>query len=232
MKLTRTLMALWLFGIAFGYVEAAVVVYLRTLLDPMRERAFAAVEHDEVFPLLLPTQPLADYPRYALVAATELGRELATLAMLAAIGLALGDHPHRWLAGFLIAFGIWDIFYYVFLRVLLGWPASLWTWDILFLWPVPWVGPVVAPLIVSASMIAAGTALLRREAQGRPICFHWLHWAAICGGGLIIVVAFCWDWRHILDGGTPRGFHWPLFVGGETLGVAGFLSAARRSRVQ
>ena len=76
--------------------------------------------------------------------------------MLAAAGLAIAGNFRQWLAGFMISFGVWDIFYYVFLRLLIGWPESLMTWDLLFLLPVPWVGPVIAPVLVSLSMIVAG----------------------------------------------------------------------------
>ena len=75
----------------------------------------------------------------------DLVREFGTMVMLAAMGLAIGRNLREWFAGFMIAFGVWDIFYYVFLKVILDWPASLWTWDLLFLLPVPWIGPVIAP---------------------------------------------------------------------------------------
>ena len=39
-ELRRTLAALGLFGVAFGYVEAAVVVYLRELYEPVQDRLF------------------------------------------------------------------------------------------------------------------------------------------------------------------------------------------------
>ena len=206
MKLARTLAALVLFGISFGYVEAAVVVYLRTIFEPAREQTLAQVRHDEVFPLLMSSQTLYDSPRYAIVVRTELGRELATLFMLAAVGLMLGGGFARWLAGFMIAFAFWDIFYYVFLRLLIDWPASLWTWDILFLLPLPWVGPVITPLIVSLMMIGGGTIILWRESRGWPIPFRWPHWTGIVGGGLTIILAFCWDYKHIQAGGMPTSF--------------------------
>ncbi len=226
MKLTRILIALFLFGVSFGYVEAAVVVYMRAVFGPVREQVLSGIEYTELFPLIVSTQTLPDGPKYALYAKTELGRELATLIMLATVGLALGGSFRRWLAGFMISFGVWDIFYYVFLKLILDWPESLWTWDLLFLLPLPWVGPVITPVIVSLAMITAGVILLWREARGRPIEFYWYHWAAIYGGGATIIVAFCWDYRHILAGGQPEYFNWPLFLLGQGVGAAGFLSAA------
>jgi len=225
MRLLRVLSGLVLFGIAFGYVEAAVVVYLRAVCEPLRVKVLGGTPPDAVFPLLTLDQLRAAGPQYTRMLAVELGRELATLAMLAAAGLAVGGGFVAWLAGFLIAFGVWDIFYYIFLKLLVDWPASLWAWDILFLVPVPWVGPVIAPVIVSASMIAAGVAVFYRESVGRPIRFRWFHWAAICGGGVLTVVAFCWDWQNAAAGAWPNPFHWPLFAAGELLGVGGFSAA-------
>jgi hypothetical protein len=225
MRLVRVVGGLVLFGIAFGYVEAAVVVYLRAVCEPIRVSVLGGNPPDAVFPLLTLEQLAKAGPAYTHLLAVELGRELATLVMLAAAGLAAGGGFVAWLAGFLIAFGVWDIFYYVFLKLLVGWPASLWAWDILFLVPVPWVGPVIAPVIVSLSMIAAGVVVLCRESLGRPFRFRWFHWAAICGGGVLIVAAFCWDWRNAAAGAWPNLFHWPLFAAGEVLGIGAFLAA-------
>jgi len=223
MQLTRTYLALLLFGIAFGYVEAAVVVYLRTIYTPIRDETFRAQPHNDLFPLLTDEHLQAAGPQYAQTLVIEVGREVATLVMLAGAGLAIATNFRQWLAGFMIAFGVWDIFYYVFLRLLLGWPESLLTWDILFLVPVPWVGPVIAPVMVSLSMILAGGTILWRDARGRPIRFHLADWLLIFTGGLTIIVAFCWDWRHTAASGWPHPFNWPLFVAGEAIGLAGFL---------
>jgi hypothetical protein len=228
MRLLRILGALALFGMAFGYVEAAVVVYLRGLCEPLRAQPVAGQLHDELFPLLTLDQLRAAGPGAMQLLRVEVGRELATLVMLAAAGLAVGRSFAGWLAGFLVAFGVWDIFYYVFLKLLVDWPASLGTWDILFLIPVPWVGPVIAPVIVSASMIAAGVAVLYREGVGRPIPLGWFHWVAVSLGGLMIVAAFCWDWRAAVAGDWPNPFHWPLFAAGELLGVGALLAALWR----
>jgi hypothetical protein len=166
--------------------------------------------------------------QYVRVFQTEMGRELATLVMLAAVGLAAGRTFREWLAGFMIAFGVWDIFYYVFLKVLIDWPASFWSWDVLFLLPVPWIGPVIAPVLVSLSMIVAGAVILWRELLGRPVRSGRLAWALIVFGGLAVVAAFCWDFRNTTAGGWPHSFNWPLFSFGEAMGIAGFLHAVSR----
>lgn len=232
MKLTRVLVALALFGVGFGYVEAAVVVYLRTIGRPIRREALGLQPADEVFPLVT-WERLRQTSRgqeYARSLRTEVGRELATLVVLAGVALAVARNRRQWLAAFMIAFGIWDVFYYAFLRLLIGWPESLWTWDVLFLLPVVWTGPVLSPLVVAASMIAAGLAILWRESQGRPIRFGWPDVLAIGAGAMILVVTFCWDFRNTSTGGWPNPFNWPLFVLGEALGVIGFAHAALASR--
>jgi hypothetical protein len=225
---TRRLIALVLFGVAFGYVEAAVVVYLRTIDAPLRRDLFREVDHDAVFPLLSLEQLHQSGPEYMVILRTELGRELATLVMLGALGMMIGGTFRQWLAGFVVAFGVWDIFYYVFLQALIGWPGSLWTWDILFLLPVPWVGPVIAPVIVSATMITAGGMTLWRESRGRPVLGNPWDYALITAGGLVMIVAFCWDFRHTSAGGWPHPFNWPLLGIGEATAVAGFVRALGR----
>ena len=217
----RTVAALFLFGISFGYLEAAVVTYLRDLYDPIRRQIDPARPAGELFPLITTDQLRDSGAGNTRRLLTELGREASTLVMLAAIGLAVSRRPHQWVAASLVAFGAWDISFYGFLRILIDWPPSLFTWDILFLLPVPWVGPVIAPILVSLSMIGCGLIALHQ-----PISLRARHWLAILAGGLVIVVAFCWDFRNTSAGGLPNPFNWPLFAAGEVLGLSGFGAAA------
>ena len=129
----------------------------------------------------------------------------------------------------MISFGVWDIFYYVFLRLLIGWPESLATWDLLFLVPVPWIGPVIAPVLVSLSMILAGGIMLWFEAADRPFHFRGLDWVLIFAGGLTVIISFCWDWREMAAGGWPPPFHWLIFTLGEAIGATGFLRRPLRN---
>jgi hypothetical protein len=96
--------------------------------------------------------------------------------------------------------------------------------------PMPWVGPVIAPVLVSLSMIVAGVVLLWRESLGRPVCCGRLHWALFILGGLVVIAAFCWDCRHTAAGGWPNPFNWPLFTLGEAMAAAGFVHALGRRR--
>lgn len=131
-----------LFGVAFGLVEAAVVVYLRTavgLLDP-------ATLGGKVIPSE-PVQILALLPPPLLL--LESFREAATITVLVCVAM-LAAHRHKErLAILLWIFGTWDIFYYVFLWFALRWPSSLTSADVLFLIPVPWLSQIWFPLLVS-----------------------------------------------------------------------------------
>ena len=224
-SLARILTALVLFAVSFGYVEAAVVVYLRALYEPVQGSVYSNLAQGELFPLLRRDQLEAQGPEHTRRLATELGREAATLVVLAAVGVAVAGSFRQWFAAFLFTFGLWDIFYYVFLKVLLDWPESLLTWDLLFLLPVPWAGPVLAPVLVALSMVATGVVALWRESVNQPIQAKWFHWITAVASGVIIVMAFCWDFRNISAGGEPNPFAWPILALGEALGVAAFLHA-------
>lgn len=224
-KLTRVLVALTLFAVAFGYVEAAVVAYLRTTYEPLHSRLYPDRAAGDLFPLITLEQLASQGAEHVRRLKTELAREAATLVMLAAAALAVATNVRTWFAAFMLVFGVWDIVFYACLKVLLDWPSSLLAWDILFLLPVPWVGPVLAPVLVSLSMIAAGAVLLVREAGGRPVRIRPAHWLAIHAGGLVIVVAFCWDFANTMAGGYPSVFNWPLFIAGLSIGLTAFMHA-------
>lgn len=224
------MIALLVFGTAFGYLEAAVVTYLRALHEPVVLRFYPGRAPGDLFPLVTLDQVRAAAPVQMKTLAVEIGRELATIGMLAAVALAVARNAGQWAAAFVIAFGTWDITFYVFLKVLLDWPASLLTWDILFLVPVPWVGPVLAPVLVSAVMIATGIWHLRREASGNPVRTGWLNWAGLLAGAVVIVVSFAMDYRNIMAGGTPHPFNWGVFGLGMALGIGSYLNAAANGR--
>lgn len=146
----RLLKLSWLSAYALGmaYVEAAVVVYLR-LLGP-------AQASDTSHAALAGALP-------AHVLRVEVGREAATLVMLAAVAfLAARKGWWRRLGYLLWVFAVWDILYYVWLRVLIGWPPGFMTMDVLFLIPFVWVAPVAFPIAVSGVMMALALVILRR----------------------------------------------------------------------
>jgi hypothetical protein len=225
----KVVAGLVLFSAAFGYVEAAVVAYLRTIYAPLRAHFFAADRASDLFPLLSLAQLNSLGPEHLTRVKIELGRELATLLMLGGVGLTAARGLRDGVAAFLVCFGIWDITFYLFLRLLLHWPASLLTWDILFLLPVPWVGPVIAPVLVAASMIICGLIVMWREHDDRPVQLTARSWAGILLGGVLIVAAFMWDFPNTANGGNPNPFHWPLFFLGEAIGLLAFGASLRTS---
>lgn len=216
----RMAAGLLLFGISFGYVEAAVVVYLRTIYEPVRLQVNPAQTAGDLFPLITIERLRAIAPERVRLLGVEVAREAATLFMLAGVALAAAGSWRSWLPAFAVAFGTWDLFFYVFLKVLIGWPASLLTWDVLFLIPVPWTAPVLAPVIVSVSIVAAGLVALRR-----PVRMRIFHCLALALGGFLIVLAFVWDSPNIIAGGLPHRFAWAVFAIGELLGVGAFVHA-------
>jgi hypothetical protein len=111
--------------------------------------------------------------------------------------------------------------------MLLGGPASLFTSDILFLIPVPWAGPVLAPLLVSAAMIAGGTGHLRRDARAERVGISAPPWAEIALGAVVIVISFVLDYRNLLAGGMPHPFNWSAFSSGLLIGVGSYAWGAR-----
>ncbi len=220
-SMSRIVTALLLFAISFGYLEAAVVVYLRAIYDPIRQRIHPERRPNDLFPLITQDQLLAAGPENERRLIIELGREFATIAMLAGFALASGRNFNERMAAFAVAFGLWDISFYAFLKIMIHWPESLNTWDILFLIPLPWIGPVLAPVLVSAALIVCGSISLSRGGiPARP-----RHWLAMIAGGLLVILSFVWDFRNTMAGGLPNPFNWPLFLVGEALGVIGFLAA-------
>lgn len=225
----RKLLTLVLFGVSFGYVEAAVVVYLRALYEPLAMEFSAERKPGDLFPLITLGELEAADPIHLRRLRIEVMRQAATLVMMASVGLAIGWSFNTFLTAFVIAFGVWDIAYYIFLKALIDWPASLLDWDLLFLIPCPWTGPVLAPLIVASSMIIAGAIVLWRESTGTAVRIGWRHWSMIVLGGVIIVVSFCWDYRNVMAGGAPNPFQWSIFRTGEVVGLAGFFLGVRRN---
>jgi uncharacterized integral membrane protein len=221
--MVRSIAALLLFGISFGYLEAAVVVYLRAIYDPIRLHAHPGIAPGELFPLISPEQLAAAGPENTRRLGIEIGREAATILMLAAFGMVAGRNFHQRMAAFSVVFGLWDLFYYVFLKLTIDWPASLFTWDILFLIPLPWAGPVIAPSLISLALIGCGLYSFYRGG----IAVNGSKWMIMIAGGLIVILSFVWDYRNTTSGGVPNPFHWPLFFAGLLLSLAGFIAAAR-----
>ena len=175
------------------------------------------------------TFPLAVMPTRLL--GVEVAREVCSLVLLAAIGWLAGQRKaERW-GAFLLLFGLWDLVYYVVLKLVLDWPAGmdLSTWDILFLIPLPWTGPIWAPALVAAEFVAIGTYLYytaerQREYNGsrhhdsrrlRPSPSSDRFWSS---GG------------RSIESRAPESFPVALFVTGVLLGTGRFLMCEERAR--
>ena len=180
MKLQRLLITITAFAIAMGFLESAVVVYMREILYPV---GFAF--------------PLSPIP--VNLALTELFREVATMVMLVSIGILAGRRFSTGFAWFIYSFAIWDIFYYVFLWLILGWPQSLMTWDVLFLIPTTWTGPVLSPVLLSLTMILLALVILIRAERGQQSRIPGRIWGGLILGSLILIFAFIFDYsQHML----------------------------------
>lgn len=189
------------FALAMAWVEAAVVLYLRTMLNRLE-----------------PYQP-HPLPELGGLAGAELIRELATLVMLFTVGWLAGTTTRSRLAYALVTFGLWDIGYYVFLVPLTGWPHSILDWDILFLIPLPWWGPVLAPVSIAVLMIIGGTLVARHDSVERPVRPGWVTGvAALAGAGLALYVFMADAIQALRAGGPsirdllPERFLWPQFL--------------------
>lgn len=189
------------FAVAMAWLESAVVFYLRTMVNRIQ-----------------PYQP-DPLPIATGLGAAELVREAATLVMLFAVGWLAGTTRRTRIGYSLIAFGIWDIFYYVFLKVMTGWPASLADWDILFLIPLPWWGPVWAPVSIALLMIVWGTVVTQGERTGKIPQLNWKALGIGALGALLALYVFMTDAIRVRDGGVPAlrallpvWFNWPLFL--------------------
>ncbi len=232
-EIRKTIFWLTLFSIAMGYLETAVVVYVRELYYPGGFK----------FPLV---------PISHKIAVTEFWREVATLIMLLGVGILAGKNAAQRFVFFLYAFAIWDIFYYVFLYVLLGWPESLFTWDILFLIPVPWVGPVICPCLVSLTMIALMWSTIHWQLKEKSGKLNWKEGSVLLMGSVIIIISFVWDYlgfvhahptgknsftlaknkELFIEGATyvPKEFSWVMFWCGQVMLMGGFLLFHLRMR--
>ncbi len=178
-KIRRQFVWLTIFSISFAFMETSVVVYLREMLYPQGFQ----------FPLA-PMEPH--------LVLTEVFRETSTLIILLSVGIITGRNFSTRFGWFLYCFAVWDLFYYVFLKVLLNWPESLMTWDILFMIPVTWVGPVISPIIVSLTMILFALLIVYLDRKHGGVRMPGLSWLLLILGSVVLVVGFTWDYSSYI----------------------------------
>ncbi len=209
--------AIIIFSIAMAALEGAVVVYLRALYYPNGFTVALKLIDEHI--LLV-----------------EVVREIATLIMLVCIACLVGKRWHDRFAYFLLSFAIWDIFYYVWLKIFIDWPSSFFEWDILFLIPITWLGPVLAPIISSLTMIVFAIVILKKS---NPLKFSFLVTSCLLIGSVLILFTFMQDYGNLLLNTDsvfdypnllknerfvkaasiylPKSYNWFLFILGELL---------------
>jgi len=193
-----------LFTFTFAYIESAVVVYLRELYYP---QGFS-------FPLKL--MPLKIF-------LVELGRELSTLVVLFIAGYLSGKKFREKIAYFLYSFASWDIFYYFWLKVILNWPESFFTWDILFLIPVPWSGPVITPIIVSLTLIIFSLTIVYLSEQNIFCRINLLNSLLLILAIVLVFISFIWNFPLLVKQGIPTKFPWLIFSFAELVSLFVYL---------
>ena len=134
---------LTIFAIAFGYIEASIAHYLRLLYYPEGFASELKLINSHIILI-------------------EMGREFATLVIIFIITQFTKGPFYRKFSNFIFIFALWDICYYIFLYIFEKWPISLYTWDVLFLIPVPWLAPVIVPITISLIGIS-GTLIIHIE---------------------------------------------------------------------
>jgi hypothetical protein len=212
-----------LFSIAFAYIESAVVVYLRVIFHP----------DGFIFPLSNADTIL----QHKALLLTEIGREAATIVLIFTGAWLFGRNLQQRFAYFLTIFAVWDIFYYIWLKVFSAclkaipdWPLSIMDWDILFLIPIAWASPVLAPVLVSIVMLVFAMIILFRDCRGRPIRASRIDWIGFIAAAIVIVISFCIPGPHIAEPDYQSYFYWPLFAFGLLAAIALFVKCLLKSK--
>lgn len=194
-----------IFAIAMGFLETAVVVYVRKLYYPT---GFNFPLHGIIEPSI-----------YNI----ELVREFATIVMLIAIGVLASKKLSERFAYFLYAFAVWDIFYYVFLKVILNWPQSFFTWDLLFLIPIPWIGPVLAPVLCTILMIIVALVIINFQDKEIKVKFDKTEITLAVLGVILVLYTWLYDYGKLMLASQstanfiPTQYNWTIFIIGFIL---------------
>lgn len=199
-QIFRKIIWIAIFALAMAYLESAVVVYLRHLYGITDYTLGIPYFNDDI-------------------AIIEIGREIATLAMIMAVGWAVGKSFQDRLGYAFLVFGIWDIFYYFWLWVFVKWPSSLFETDLLFLIPLPWWGPVIAPILIASLMVIGGVYAVYYQEKGTKIRFFMLEWALFISGIVLLLYTFMEDAVAILPANVetlsqlrPSSFNWGIYI--------------------
>ena len=124
--------------------------------------------------------------------------------------------------------GFWDICYYIWLKVTIGWPTSWLEWDVLFLIPWIWLGPWICPVLISILFIVWGAWALQSDATHS---FSRTSRVLLLCGGLLTLASFVQPAvPALIESGSeglpqfvPERFWWGLFIPGYLLMLVGFV---------
>jgi hypothetical protein len=231
----NTFFWLTVFSVAMGFLEGIVVVYLRNIF----------YNNGFDFPIQ------ADFSR---LAGVEILREAVTIIMLMSVGIIAGKNFLQRFLYFLFCFGVWDIVYYIALKILLNWPPSIFSFDILFLIPITWIAPVLAPVICSIVFIVFAIGIISSQEKGYKIKFKLINWVLFFTGSFIVFLTFIWDFASIIISGgyfcnffslntdesfnkivstyIPAFYNWYAFAAGEVMAIFSFINSLKgRKRI-
>jgi len=121
-----------------------------------------------------------------------------------------------------VGFGVWDLVYYAGLKALLDWPESWGTWDVLFLIPGIWTGPVWSAAVVAACFVVCGWRMMALAEGGFRPRTRWFHWFGASVSLVLLLGAFLANHGLALGGGVPVDFPWAWWGVGALLGLAAF----------
>jgi hypothetical protein len=208
-SLNKTLFIFFILFISLAYIESTIVVYLREIYYP----------NGFHFPIKIIENRIAFI---------EIGREAFTIIILWFSAMLTADKFKKRFAFFLYNFGLWDIFYYLWLKVLIDWPAGWLEWDILFLIPLPWIAPWLAPVLISIGFIVCSYILLKRSDRFKNKIFNKIEWLLEIVAASVILWSFFWQTKHVLNGGVPDYYPWWLFIFGIILGLGVFINRYKK----
>lgn len=223
MNIRSSVFWLTVFAVAFGIVEGSVVVYLRKIYYPNEMALFPLISFEPSIHL------------------TELVREGATIFMLFAVPAAIFQKSILRFAGFIWGFAVWDIVYYVLLKLSIDWPLNFLEWDVLFLIPVIWASPMVAPIICSVTMMFLAGIIFFYSSKNYSVKLSRLQLWLLIAGSLLILVSFMQEYtalvfstpseklQQAVEQFVPQNFNWLLFFAGEAVILFGIWDLMKKT---
>lgn len=201
------LISVSLFAVAMGLLEAICVVYIRKIFFP-------------------PDGNITNAPILGFNFTLEAIRETMTIIMLTTTSILAAFNWRTRLAMFFLAFGIWDIFYYIGLKIFLDWPATIMDWDTLFLIPVAWYSPIIIPVLISTYFISGSIFIIIHEGNGTKLKFSFSVVLLQLLGFAVWFYSFVKNSAVISENGYSNvEYSWALFFLGLIFGISSLIAA-------